>query len=70
MKSDLNTYYICKYEQIFPQDELKHCMAYSKSKRKDNLFWGHYPICCDEKCPLKNPDLLEGAVLEDEALDR
>ena len=64
--SYLNTYHICKYEQVFPHDDLRHCMAYSKSKRKDNLFWDHYPVCCNENCPLTNPDLLEGAELVDD----
>ena len=61
---------VCKYIQIFHNDKACRCMAYSKSERKDGLFWAHFPICCDENCPLKNPDLLEGAVLDNETLDR
>lgn len=39
------------------------CNAYHSSKRQDGLEWGHFPKCCHEKCPLENPELLEGAIL-------
>lgn len=42
------------------------CQAYSRSKRPDGLYWGHYPFCTDENCPLKHPELLNGAVLGNE----
>jgi hypothetical protein len=41
-----------------------HCGAYSASKRKDGLHWGHYPYCKIENCPVVHPELLKGAVLE------
>ena len=55
----------CKYELIFPNDGIVHCDAYSQSKRPDGYYWAHYPYCKDENCPLKHPDLLEGAILQD-----
>lgn len=50
----------CMYCQKFP-DKKCHCLAYTKAKRKDGKDWLHYPECCDEKCPIENPDLLERA---------
>lgn len=60
---------LCKYKQEFPNDNEIHCMAYSNSKREDGRFWAHFPICKTENCPLKQKQLLEGAVLENETLD-
>ena len=54
----------CKYELYIPDVGIC-CAAYSRSKRKDGLEWMHFPKCMDEKCPLKHPELLEGAILED-----
>lgn len=42
------------------------CKAYAESKRHDDLCWAHYPECNNENCPLKHPELLEGAVLKEE----
>ena len=61
----------CKYSMEIP--EIKHpmhcaihCGAYSQSKRKDGLHWGHYPKCAIENCPVVHPELLGDAVLEKE----
>lgn len=42
------------------------CEAYYKSKRNDGKEWMHFPLCSEENCPLKHPELLEGATLERE----
>lgn len=55
----------CNYAQVFPDDNKYHCIAYSYSKREDGLHRGHYPYCGDDVCPVKHPELLEGAVLEE-----
>jgi hypothetical protein len=47
-----------------PMHMVIHCGAYSVSKRKDGLHWGHYPACKPENCPVIHPELLEGAILE------
>ena len=55
----------CRYQKFFPHDNNKmHCFAYCKSKRKDGLYWAHYPYCEDKNCPLAHPELLEGAKLK------
>lgn len=41
-----------------------HCGAYSVSKRNDGKHWSHYPVCSESDCPLKNPELMKGAVLD------
>lgn len=33
------------------------CNAYSKTKCKGKIN-AHYPLCSDENCPLKRPELL------------
>ena len=55
----------CKYAIEFPGMGL-HCMVYSFSKRSDNKWWAHFPECSEEKCPLKHPELLEGAIFDKE----
>ena len=59
----------CKYAIEFSGMEL-HCMVYSYSKRPDNKFWAHFPDCSDEKCPLKHPELLEGATFDEEEFNK
>ena len=54
----------CNYRQEFPSDKLVHCMAYSYAERKDGRHWGHYPLCQDGNCPIRNEKLLEGAILK------
>jgi len=54
----------CKYKKLFPLTNKIHCFSYCKSKRKDGLHWAHYPYCEDNACPLKHPELLEGAELQ------
>lgn len=60
---------LCKYAIEFPGMGL-HCMVYSYSKRPDNKFWAHFPDCSDEKCPLKHPELLEGAIFDEEEFNK
>lgn len=39
------------------------CTAYTKAKLPDGRIWAHYPVCSDNNCPLKHPELLKGGVL-------
>lgn len=55
----------CKYHLDIPTVGLC-CEAYYKAKRKDNREWMHFPFCSEENCPLKHPELLKGATLEEE----
>lgn len=55
----------CNYDVIFPDGEIR-CMVYSYSKRPDGKWWAHFPECSEEKCPLKHPELLEGAIFDEE----
>ena len=55
----------CRYSVIFPRGEI-HCMVYVHSKRPDGKWWAHCPECSEEKCPLKNLELLEGAIFDEE----
>ena len=41
------------------------CWAYYEAKRPDGLKWVHFPTCSKENCPIKHPDLLEGAKLSE-----
>lgn len=59
----------CKYAIEFPGMGL-HCMVYAHSKRPDNKFWAHFPECSKENCPLENPELLEGAVFDEEDFNK
>ena len=59
----------CRYSVIFPKGEIR-CMVYAYSKRPDNKFWAHYPECSEEKCPLKHPELLEGAIFDKEEFNK
>ena len=42
------------------------CNAYSQSERPDKKWWAHWPDCSEDNCPLKRPELLEGAILKKE----
>ena len=53
----------CLYSRI-PHFSGYYCFAYSKSERPDKKFWAHFPKCLSENCPLKHPELLEGAILK------
>lgn len=59
----------CKYAIEFPRMGL-HCMVYSYSKRPDNKWWAHFPECSKESCPLEHPELLEGAVFDEEEFNK
>lgn len=54
---------ICNYQFEIPQIGTC-CNAYAESERKDGLHWSHYPECKERNCPLKHPELLEGAKLK------
>lgn len=54
----------CKYHLTIPTVGLC-CEAYYKSKRNDGKEWMHFPFCAEENCPLKHPELLMGATLEE-----
>lgn len=58
-------YETCKYHIEIPNVGLC-CEAYYKSKNaKGKQFaWFHFPFCSDDDCPLKHPELLNGATLE------
>lgn len=52
----------CTHAMTFPpeyKDGATLCGAYHSSSRPDGLEWGHFPICNDDNCPLKNPTLLD-----------
>ncbi len=53
----------CKYISEIYAGEC-YCAAYSKSKRPDGKWWGHFPKCKGTNCPLKHPALLDGAKLD------
>ncbi|MBO5711409.1 MAG: hypothetical protein J6R47_01090 [Acholeplasmatales bacterium] len=53
----------CPFELYIPDVGIC-CKAYYESKRSDGKEWCHFPRCYDDKCPLKHPELLEGAKLE------
>lgn len=55
----------CKYNLEIPNVGLC-CEAYYKSKRNDGLEWMHFPFCSEKNCPLKHPELLQGATLKKE----
>lgn len=59
----------CKYAIEFPGMGL-HCNVYSQSKRPDNKWWAHWPKCSNENCPLEHPELLEGAVFDEEEFNK
>ena len=64
----------CKYVLTVPKcpahkDGLNLCGAYSASKPTTEnkwIHWANYPECTEKNCPLKHPELLNGATLETE----
>lgn len=59
---------LCRYQLAIRNVGLC-CEAYYKSKPpKAGMWrnWFHFPFCSEENCPLKHPELLEGATLESE----
>ena len=68
---------LCKYKLIVPAVPTIHvcqgaqtlCGAYSESTPPKGArwkHWAHYPLCEERNCPLKHPELLDGATLETE----
>lgn len=55
----------CHYDVIFPDGEIR-CLVYSYSNRPDGKWREYRPECSEEKCPLKNPELLEGTIFDEE----
>ena len=53
----------CKYNIVIPQIGVC-CRAYYESESKDGRKWMHFPLCNEETCPLKHPELLGGAKLD------
>lgn len=59
---------LCKYHLHIPTVGLC-CEAYYLSKGSRGFgqrCWMHFPFCAEENCPLKHPELLQGATLESE----
>ena len=56
----------CKYKfkSTDPMFFGNYCFAYAHSNREDKKFWGHFPLCKEENCPLKYSELLERASLD------
>ena len=56
----------CKYCTFISEVYKGECVcgAYSKSKRPDGKWWAHFPQCNGANCPLKHPELLDGAKLD------
>ena len=58
----------CKYHLQIPTVGLC-CEAYYLSKGYrgcQQRCWMHFPFCAEHNCPLKHPELLNGATLESE----
>lgn len=54
----------CEYKFKGTRNNEYWCKAYNMSKRPDDNIWCHFPICSDKNCPLKHPELLEGATFK------
>ena len=54
----------CKYCTYLTYTGYCHCSAYSKSKHPSGKWWAHFPKCRGTNCPLKHPELLDGAKLD------
>lgn len=55
----------CKFLFPFP-DSSMHCNAYYESSVNGKKhFWAHFPRYEPSKCPVRHPELLKGAVLDD-----
>ena len=59
----------CEYSFEFPCYGPSY-MVYLFSERPDGKLWAYCPKCSPEKCPLKHPELLEGAIFDKEAFDQ
>ena len=61
---------VCTYQTKFNHESVTSgkivCTAYSKSKLPKGQFWAHFPKCMPTNCPLRNPNLLQGAKLPEE----
>ena len=55
----------CIYSIILPEAGIC-CNVYNNAKRPDGKWWAHWPKCTIDKCPILNPELLEGAVFDKE----
>lgn len=60
----------CIYSVILPLDMEVCCNVYSYSKRPDGKWWAHWPKCSSENCPFEYPELLEGAIFDEEAFNK
>ena len=58
----------CIYSVVLYPDNLRKscCNVYSYSKRPDGKWWAHWPECSSENCPFEHPELLEGAIFDEE----
>lgn len=54
----------CPYHELVPNSDLVLCMLYSNF-RYDGRYWGNYPDCNKENCPLLHPELLGDIIWED-----
>ena len=59
----------CIYSIVLPNAG-PCCNVYSCSKRPDNKWWAHWPKCSKENCPFEHPELLEGAVFDEEEFNK
>ena len=53
----------CRYQTTIPAVGLC-CGAYYASTTPDKRKWMHFPFCDELYCPLRHPELLDGATLE------
>ena len=53
----------CGYQKEFKYPNRTVCGAYADAKRADGKLWQYYPKCEDKNCPLRYPELLDGATL-------
>lgn len=59
----------CEHHFFIPHNGM-HCGYYSKTVDKYGTKWAHYPECCEDNCPLKHPELVNGYKLESEIVAR
>lgn len=59
----------CHYNLVIPTVGTC-CAVYSYSKTPDNKWWAHFPECSKENCPLEHPELLDGAVFDEEEFNK
>ena len=55
----------CKYFMELPVSlhQAAMCRAYSVARMNNGKMWGYFPVCNEEHCPLKHPELLNGGTL-------